>query len=185
MKAKHKLSILVLLLVILILYIVVYLHNKSINSTIRGVNFRLGTEPIHNVQPETVRITGTVSKNLKGLRTFKGTVTFEHESIPVPKESRDVTIHFDKNGYGPIVYGYIENAGTEDARPKTFSDGVLFANADFSSITYLSRDGWDSEDGKMFAAPAATREEALILSNKLMKNFLKRDHTGEGSFVLN
>ncbi|GAA4847550.1 hypothetical protein GCM10023310_27100 [Paenibacillus vulneris] len=32
---------------------------------------------------------------------------------------------------------------------------------------------WDAENGKMLSAPASTREEALALSNKLMREFLK------------
>lgn len=137
MKVKYTLVSLIMLVAIVVVYIAVLTHARSINTTIRGVNFQLGTEHIDNVQPEAVSIKGSLSRSLNGLRTFKGSITFEHDTIPIPKENRDTTIHFDKNGYGPIVYGYIENSGTKDAQPKTFSNGVLFANSDFSSITYL------------------------------------------------
>jgi hypothetical protein len=180
MKVKYALLLLILLIVIGVVYIAVVTHARSINTTIRGVNFQLGTEHIINVQPETVSIKGSLSKGLNGLRTFKGTVTFDHDSIPVPKESRGTTIYFDKDGYGPINYGYIENSGSKDAKPKTFGYGILFANSDFSSITYLSRDGWNGDDGLMFAGPTTTRKQALIISNELMKKFLQESILARG-----
>lgn len=82
-------------------YISVLAHARSINATIRGVNFQLGTQHINNVQPETVSVKGSLFKSLNGSRTFKGSITFEHDSITVPKESLETTIHFEKNGYGP------------------------------------------------------------------------------------
>jgi hypothetical protein len=121
---------------------------------------------------------------LRGLRTFTGTVAFDRDSIPVPQNSRETTIHFDKNGYGPVVYSYIENSGTENAMPRTFSYGVLFANADFSAITYLPRDGWNGADGFMFAGPAETRTQALGIANELMGNFLQKADSGNGPYVL-
>lgn len=69
-------------------------------------------------------------------------------------------------------------------KPKTFSNGVLFANSDFSSITYLPRGGWDGEDGLMFAGPAITREQALIISNEVMKKFIKNSRYWRWSLCL-
>ncbi|MCJ8015323.1 hypothetical protein MUG84_27025 [Paenibacillus sp. KQZ6P-2] len=187
MKVKYALLLLILLIVVAVVYFAVVTYPRSINTTIRGVNFQLGTEHINNVQPETLRIQGSLSTGLNGLQTFKGTITFDNDSIPVPDESRETTIHFDKYGYGPIVYGYIENAGTSAAKPETFSYGVLFTNSDFSSITYLNMNkrGWNGGDGLMFAGPATTRKQALIISNELMKKFLQSFDIGQGSYVLN
>jgi hypothetical protein len=36
-----------------------------------------------------------------------------------------------------------------------------------------SQTAWNSENGMMLSASASTREEALALSNKLMREFLK------------
>ena len=184
MKVKYGLLFLFLLFVIVVVNIALLTHDKSINTTIHGLNFQLGTEHISNVQPETINIKGSLSKSLNGIRTFKGSITFEHDLNPIPKDSGDAIIYFDENGYGPINYGYIEKSGTNDAQPKTFSNGVLFANSDFTLITYLPRT-WNAQDGLMFAGPAPTRQQALIISNELMKKFLKSVDTGDSPFVLN
>lgn len=184
MKIKYRLLFLVMLIVIVVVYIAVLTRSKSINTTIHGVHFQLGTEPISNVQPETISIQGSFSTKLNGLRTFNGLITFEHDTLPVPKDSRDLTIHFDKNGFGPIIYAYFEKSETIGAGPKTFSNGALFANSDFSLITYLPRDAWNGENGLMYAGPATTRKQALIISNELMKNFLKRADNDDSPYVL-
>ena len=136
MKVKYTLVSLIMLVAIVVVYIAVLTHARSINTTIRGVNFQLGTEHIDNVQPEAVSIKGSLSRSLNGLRTFKGSITFEHDTIPIPKENRDTTIHFDKNGYGPIVYGYIRFRNKR-CPTKNFFQRCFISNSDFSSITYL------------------------------------------------
>lgn len=50
---------------------------------------------------------------------------------------------------------------------------------------YLPRSGWNGVDGLIFAGPAIAREQALIISNELMKKFLKTIDTGDGPYVLN
>lgn len=185
MKVKYVLLFLILIIVIGAVYAAAVTQARSIDTVVNGVNFQLGTEHSGYLQPETVRIKGKVSTGLNGLRTFTGTITFDHDSIPVPEENRQTAIHFDKDGYGPVAYGYIENLGTAAAKPETFGYGVLFANSDFSSVAFLPRGGWNGADGVMFAGPAAARDQALRISNELMKKFLQRVDTGNGPYVLN
>lgn len=129
------------------------------------------------------------------MRQFKGTIAFAHEKMPVPVESRTVTVLFHENGVGSVIYAYIKNSGLAGATPETYGSGTLFANADFSSIVYLRMRqengrgqsvtmGWNGEDGLMFAGPATTREEAVDLSNALMEKFLRNDGVVGGRFVL-
>lgn len=103
------------------------IHSRSIDVSIQGVNYQLGPENGNNVQPETVRIKGNWSRSLKGLRKFTGTITFTHETIPVPKESQETTIHFDKNGYGLIMYTYLEKSDPLNVEPRIYTYGALFA----------------------------------------------------------
>jgi hypothetical protein len=169
-------------------------NGRSIDVTIQGVNYQLGPGNNNNVKPETVSIKGSWSRSMNGLRTFKGTVTFAHDTIPVPEESRETTIHFDKNGYGPIMYGYFETSSSGVVMPRGYNYGVLFVNSDFSAVTYLrmkevvakddSMGGeWNGGDGLMFAGPATTREQALMISNELMKNHLQNVNYAGGQFV--
>jgi hypothetical protein len=188
-------SLSILIIVTTLVYIYMVTYKRSIDVTIQGVNYQLGPENINNVKPETVSIKGSWSKSLNGLRTFKGTITFAHDTIPVPEESRETTILFDKNGYGPIMYGYFETSSSGVVMPRTYSYGVLFVNSDFSSVTYLkmrvviAKDGstggeWNGGDGLMFAGPATTREQALMISNELMKKHLQNVNYAGGHFVL-
>jgi hypothetical protein len=188
-------SLLILTIFITLVYIAFKTSGHSIDVTIHGVNYQLGPENSNNVQPETVSIKGTWSRKLNGLRTFKGTITFAHDTIPVPEESRETTISFDRNGYGPIMYAFFETSSSGVAMPRTYSYGVLFANSDFSSVTYLkmrevvAKDGstggeWNGGDGLMYAGPATTREQALMISNELMQKHLQNDNYIGGHFDL-
>jgi hypothetical protein len=163
--------------------------------TIKGVNYQLGPDNSEVLQPETLTIKGTWSRSLKGIRTFKGTVTFEHDSIPVPQESRETTVRFTPEGFGVVSYIYLENTSSGGVMPRAYSYGVLFANSDFSSVTFqrMREDevttgkspgrGWNGRDGLMFAGPATTRDQALIISNDLMKKHLNNNYVG-GQYVL-
>jgi hypothetical protein len=188
-------SLLLLTIVITLVYIALNMYSRSIDLSIQGVKYQLGPENGNYVQPETVRIKGNWSRSLNGLRKFKGTITFAHDLIPVPKESLETTIRFDKNGYGPIMYAYFETSDSGVAMPRVYSYGTLFANADFSSVTFLkmrevvAKDGtnggeWNGSDGLMFAGPATTREQALMISNVLMQKHLQNDNFVGGHFDL-
>ncbi|MEH6938379.1 hypothetical protein V7056_11020, partial [Bacillus sp. JJ664] len=57
--------------------------------------------------------------------------------------------------------------------------GTLYIGNDFSQFTILifekeskGSNGWSAGDGIMISAPAKSREEALSISNHLMKDFL-------------
>ncbi|SDW08674.1 hypothetical protein [Paenibacillus sp. CF384] len=188
-------SLLLVAFVIAISYIGLNMYSRSIDVSIQGVNYQLGPENGSNIQPETVRLKGKWSRSLKGIRKFRGTITFAHETIPVPKESLETTIRFDKNGYGLIIYTYFEKSGSMNVKPRIYTYGALFANADFSAVTFTkfrevaTKDDskgseWNGGDGLMFAGPAATRVQALRISNELMQKHLRDDSYIGGQFVL-
>ncbi|TXK84353.1 hypothetical protein [Paenibacillus sp. N3.4] len=188
-------SLMAMTIILTLVDIVWVTYTRSIDVTIQGVNYQLGAENSNDVQSESVRIKGSSSRSLNGLRTFKGTITFAHDTITVPEESREAVIHFDKNGYGPVIYGYFETSSSGVVMPRVYNSGVLFADSDFRSVTFLrmkevvAKDGskgggWNGGDGLMFAGPATTREQALIISNELMKRHLQNaDYVG-GHFIL-
>ncbi|GGA24064.1 hypothetical protein [Paenibacillus physcomitrellae] len=193
---KLKLILLLLLITALVagaVYIIMGRIGRPIDVAVRGVNYQLGPENSKVLEPETLHLKGTLYRSWKGSRTFKGSVTFDHQTIEVPKGSEEATISFDKKGYGPLWYWYSEN--NETAVPQVYSNGALFASADFSAVTFLryrdytAKNGtiqkeWSGEDGLMFAGPAANREEALEVSNRLMKEYLTDNGYAGGRFVL-
>lgn len=94
-------TLFILIIVIVLGYFVWNMIGRPIDVTIQGVNYQLGTENRNHVNPETVSIKGSWSRKWNGLRIFEGTITFAHDTIPVPEDSRKTTIYFDKNGWGP------------------------------------------------------------------------------------
>ncbi|MFB9328888.1 hypothetical protein ACFFSY_23380 [Paenibacillus aurantiacus] len=192
---KRKYTLLVLPLIAIVIYWVVSLQPREIHMTIEGVNYQLGTENSGSVQPESVTINGKVTRSWTGRRTFQGTIGSASGTIDLPKNGEEVTVNFDRNGYGPVVRGGIEHAGTAEAKPFVDTHGILFASDDFSSLTLLRHTkeagaddkaggGWNGEDGFMFAGPAKTREEALAVSNELMAPFLKQLMGDQSEYVL-
>jgi len=149
---------------------------KSYSVTLEGVKYQLGADHKAFTSPVTIRIDGELKKSLTNVKTFNGIIDVEGENIPVPSDQRKLEIKFQENGAGPIVYSYNDNGS-----PVTYSYGTLYVNTDFSEVTIAtsakdaadaSKGSWTAEDGYMITAPAGDREEALKLSNELMKDFL-------------
>lgn len=99
-------SLLILIIVIVLGYMAWSMFGRSVDVTIQGVNYQLGSENRNHVNPETVSIKGSWSRKWNGLRIFEDTITFAHYTITVPEDSRKTTIYFDKNGWGPVIYPY-------------------------------------------------------------------------------
>lgn len=185
---------LIILAAAVLVFFVLRTGSQTIHTTIDGTSYQLGTE--EHVMQDTVIIDGKVSTDWLGKRTFKGTIILQNNhDIPVPKESRKVTIPFQKNGYGSIVYQFIQKNSDGSVTPEHYDDGAIFANSDFSKVTLIrldhsvSTDGaahgsWSAADGLMFAGPAATRDEALKLSNDLMSEYLTNESDPNGRFTL-
>ncbi|MCM3630564.1 hypothetical protein M3194_24840 [Paenibacillus glycanilyticus] len=172
---------------------VIYLkYPRTIDLELIGVKYQLGSEGAKSAtEPATVVIKGKLHKSLKGERVFKGYITIVGEVIPVPKDQRKLAIHFSSDGWGVMnyPYGIFDKYGEQGSRakPGIYQSHIIFANKDFRQVTLLlktpdqqseyengdSQSVWNAENGKMLSAPATTREEALTLSNKLMREFLK------------
>ncbi|MFC4099006.1 hypothetical protein [Paenibacillus xanthanilyticus] len=192
---KLKYGLLLLPIIAIVIYLVVIMQPREIHVTVEGLHYRLGTANRDNAQPESLTIDGKVTRSWTGKRTFEGTISSAGSTLDLPKNGEAVTVHFDRDGYGPVVSGGIEHAGTAEAKPFVDTHGILFASDDFSSVTLLLHTkeagavesdggGWNGDDGFLFAGPATTREEALAVSNAMMASFLKRLLEDQGGFVL-
>ncbi len=175
---KRTLLISITLVVITICVIaILQLVPKQYAVSLVGLKYQLGDENKDFEEPIYINIDGKLQKSLTGSKTFTGTIDIHGEKIPVPLDQRELVIKFQEDGAGHIIYSYIENG-----IPGTYGYGTLYINKDFSEVTITtyerdevntSKGGWTSEDGFMITAPAITRAEALEISNKLMKDYLK------------
>lgn len=159
---------------------VIYTYPKQYALKLEGVLYQLGEHNRDAVKPVTVRIDGEVRKKLNGTKTFKGTIDISGENIPVPEIYRELNLSLGKQDGSLIIYSYIENE-----QPQHFPYGHIFANDDFSKITitkFAGEDGgaanggskgWNGKDGFMISAPARSKDEALSISNELMKVYLQ------------
>jgi hypothetical protein len=165
----------VLLAVVAALAFGVYrFYPREVDFEADGMKYRLGAVGAAEERPVRVIIKGKVWRNWNGDRKFVGTVDLKGEEIPVPEDARDVTVNFNHGtNFGVVVYGWFPN-GTA----RTRALGILHVSDDFSAVAiqfyeYEDNGGsWTSGDGLIIAAPASNREEAVALSNELMRDSL-------------
>lgn len=160
-----------LLLATMILAIIIYYYPKQQSLTFEGVMFQLGEDNSDHVKQVTININGKVQRNIVGIKTFKGFIDIEGETIPVPEQQRELELRLGKYGEAIIVYTYIVNGV-----PNTYSYGGIFVNNNFSKIAIWKNDSngyWDGNNGFMISAPANNRTEALGIANELMEKYLK------------
>lgn len=184
---KWIIGIAFMLVVIGIARIVYVKYPRTIDVTLAGVKYQLGSTGAQaGTEPATVVIQGKLRTSLRGERIFKGKVEIVGDQMPVPEDQRKVEIPFFDNGWGGVTYPYFTyNARGSIASAEMYTAYSIFANKDFSQVTLLIADHkeesaneseggsmWNTENGKMFSAPASTREEAVALSNKLMSRYM-------------
>ncbi|MEE6449868.1 hypothetical protein RAH41_04755 [Gottfriedia acidiceleris] len=169
---KAIVSCILLVFLVAIGFGVYYFIPKTINESINGVEYQLGSGH-DQVNSVTIKIKGKLHHSLLGKRKFVGSIDVKGANNPNPNKDRKVEIAFDQNGMGIIEYGYFKNG-----KPEIDSYGILFANKDFNKVTIgefredHSGKGWTGKDGWMITGPATNRSEALIISNELMKKVL-------------
>ncbi|WOV86631.1 hypothetical protein QWT69_12140 [Sporosarcina oncorhynchi] len=163
---KRKIVVIVtLIILILVTYSFWVTFPKQHDKTLQGIYYQLGNE--EEIYEVTMHIEGEIRRSLFGEKTFEGVLDIEDEELAVPKGERNVTIKFDGDGRGDIVYSGIRNGS-----PYTHGYGSIFVNHNFTEVTIL-KGSWNAKEGYMITAPAKTYFEALTISNELMGEFLK------------
>lgn len=155
-------------------YLAYWFYPREVNLEAQGIQYRLGHPSAENTRPLRVSIQGKIYRSLNGDRTFTGTVDLEGVDIPVPKNQRVMDFKsFQGSKAFHLAYAYNHNG-----KPYIYMMGMLYPNDDFSAavitLVEYKEDGgsWSGSDGLMVAAPAANREEAVALSNELMRDDL-------------
>jgi hypothetical protein len=149
---------------------------KTYSLRLEGLEYRLGEENKDEVKPVILVIDGRLKRSLFGGSTFTGKLYIEGERLPILKDKKRLTLKFDY-GFALLHYAYVQIKP-----PVHYSYGTIFTNRDFSAFTIskyeretldASHSGWSSANGMMITAPAATRAEAIELSNELMQSMLR------------
>ncbi|MBN2852144.1 MAG: hypothetical protein JXQ23_05345 [Clostridia bacterium] len=149
---------------------------KNIDRTFEAVKYRLGAENADYMEKTSYMIKGKYSHSLFG-HSFKGVIYENGEPISAfNNDDYDVTINFDETNQGLLYitgeYVSLISYGTIYIDQKFNQIAIsLFEQAEDSAANEKT---WNSADGLMIAGPAATREEALDISNELMKEVIHK-----------
>lgn len=143
----------------------VYTARHPVAIRISGIQYHDGSD--HQTQPVAVTLNGDWYRTLSGQRIFRGTVDITGASRRNRENHRPLTVGFQPDGMGPLVWGYFENG-----QPQTYSYGSLFVSPNFRQVAVLEG-GWSPSRGLALAGPATTRSAALKISNHVMRKFLR------------
>lgn len=163
---KYKKLIIITFIITFIFLIIFYCYPRKLYSECSGIIYRLGDS---NYSDDIkINLDGYYSKGLFTGDIFEGAITIGEKKLT------KINMKFDKFKRGHL-FCYDENIG------EYISYGDLFSNnrmKDFTIIV-IEKDGkskgsgsWTGKDGLMISAPANNRDEALEISNKLMKDVL-------------
>lgn len=148
-------------------------YPRTVDFEAQGMKYRLGSPGAAEERLLKVSIKGKVYRSFNGDRTFKGRIDLEGEEIP-ERAGETESKKFRGIEYYWILYHYAD----KDGKPRQHMMGNLFMNDDFSKIAIAmfdheeDRTGWSGDSGLMVAAPASNREEAVALSNEIMREYL-------------
>jgi hypothetical protein len=127
-----------------------------------------------------MNIKGKLQHHITGKKTFKGIVKFEGDGIPQVPQKGELSLYYE-NGIGMLTSFFrVGENGNLEAHGYNF--GLVYISEDFSEFTVAvysrnSKDEprtWSITDGIMITAPAKNREEALEITNKLLKEYRER-----------
>jgi hypothetical protein len=161
---KNKLLITVLILFSVVS--VIFISPKRIEKTFDGVFYDLGYEETQNaIQKVNISISGNYRRGLLFSHNFKGSINISNLYV-----NDDIHIVFDKNNKAYLSDTYYDDKLN---RLVTETYGIIYIENGFKSISISifneESGGWDSEFGEIISAPASTRDEAIGISEKLLK----------------
>ncbi|WP_430509312.1 hypothetical protein [Gottfriedia solisilvae] len=170
---KRKIAIIILLCFICIAsYFVWVILPKEVNQSFDGYLYGLGEKKKSINEKVTIRVKGKLRNKMFENDRFKGTIDIKGDVPPFVKiDQKEVEIVFNEDNSGLIILNDYSNWLDIN------NYGTLYISKDFSQLTILvyeeepkGTNGWSTSDGIMISAPAKSREEALSISNHLMKN---------------
>jgi len=163
---KHiKIAIYTFLFLSLIL-ILVYCYPRRINREYNGFMYQLGDHTYSEIIK--ISINGYITNGLIQGDKFKGSIIVGNTQL------QKLDMRFDSYGRGLLFY-YDDSTGDYTS----YGDMYVTDNMNELTICVLEEDedsnggkSWSAKDGLMISAVAGNRNEALAISNNLMKDVL-------------
>ena len=168
MKEKVVNTIIIIVIIVVMAALIIPWSREFV-KTFTGIKYQLGSD--NKTYSESVQISfnGAYKESYFGLLSdiFIGYITIDGVEINKDKEFNLIFIE-DKGVV--ISHRYFVRA---EAAMKKFSYGRLYIDEEFEEFTIElyteeSNKGFNSFDGFMISAPATNREEALLISKKLV-----------------
>lgn len=163
MNNRNKSFFYVAIFLVLVFY-AYYSIPRKFESNLKGIEYRLGDESYS--KEVSISFEGWYRRKIFSSDTFQGSMTIGDTKLTQLKLS------IKKNG--DTIIGI--NKKTSDYE----SFGVLYSTDRFQEFTIaiLEKEGngggsWGSKDGLMISAPTDNREDAFVISKKLMKERLE------------
>lgn len=161
---KFMIGIAVFICIVLGILYTLYRIPREFFREFDGIYYKLGDSSVS--KEVTVGFYGYFTNGLWQEDKFEGTIKIGDKLMPRVKLSLS-------KGKSDIIYYYDEETGDYKAYGTIYTDNleerlticVLTENENGSG-------SWNGSDGYMISAPAADREEALKLSNRLMSGIL-------------
>ncbi|MCK5811692.1 MAG: hypothetical protein KAG94_02225 [Clostridiales bacterium] len=170
---KKIVTILSSIVIIFVILLMLIIHlPRNIQRDFLGVQIKAGEKNDETFEYVLLHFDGRFQKAFLTQASFVGYVVLESNGDVAEGE---VNIRFH-----PELGGYLVFYSTDSSVQNNI--GSIFIDSNFKQVTItvaepvegnLSRIHWSSDDGLIICAPASTREEAIIMSNDLMKNYLE------------
>ncbi len=161
---KYIKFIVCVLIIILIILCATYFAPQNYSKVYNGIRYKLGNPEYE--ESVTIKMDGQHTKNIFSKNEFKGTI-FIHDD-----KYSNLDIKWDQGEEGNISYWEGNSFNTY---------GFIYISKNFEEITICvyeydninkSAKHWSSSEGLVISVPANNREEALMITNKLMKKDL-------------
>lgn len=157
-RKKIMMSMIILIIILLIAY-AYYTQSKEYTQSISGIRYQLNNSSVE--EKVQIEIDGVYSRKILGGFKFEGDLYIDNLKLKCSISDNSHGILFSKSESG-YLQGY----------------GAVYMHDGFDKLSIIF-DGWNTSDGITIAAPAQNRQEALKVSNEVMKEFLDKLNIGE------
>lgn len=167
---KSKIRIIAIIFTVILIVIVFYTYPRQINKSLEGIVYRNGSENNNYEEKVDIKINGTLRYNLLGNKVFKGAIKINgKDTFKFSGEQLNIV-------FLPLLgtnVGELHNFYSD-----IFVYGFIYINGEFDQLTIQKIEkysngevGWKVENGLMISAPATNRNEAVRISNEILKGF--------------
>jgi hypothetical protein len=154
------------LIILFIIFSIIYFYPRKINREYNAIMYRLG-DSIYSENIK-VNINGYFSRGLLRGDNFVGFIAIGDKKLS------KINMRFDNFNRG-LIFCFDDNTGDYSTYGDMYSNKMMKK----FTICILEEDKqrkggktWSGIDGLMISAPSSNRDEALDISNKLMKDVL-------------